>query len=403
MKLSMVTIALTFFAFVFGPVVVHADRMVRFLFNNGVEDASLVGCNADDDVKIDMIFNQSGYDATYVNRNLLRSENKNDLHENHERELQLWHPKCKKECAGWAPRTCRATDCVGYRRQLGKATTAINQRGLQSGKSFSCTTQVNYLHTELNNLVTNNLVSTDCKTLLNKPRNVTCFDDVIYGVVEYFKLWITDTIPQTVNSNGTDLNVCRSAKFTFEVITNDCVDYVLTSLTGPTNGYYKNSAAFTRPFSIFGDNFNTNGSLIGFKVPYLGQYTITSIPDSIDEKVKVMTFNVVTGPVESIKLWDTAAKTILNSNFTGGNICRNKGFAFEIVVSSCADSLKSTLTGPGYSKTRWEEVRPFFGVTKGTVFNGIKLSTVGEYTLTIYPDQEVSNMVKTMKFKIVNC
>jgi hypothetical protein len=83
MKLSMVAIALTFVAVVVvGPVVVHADRMVRYLFNKGVDDASAGSCNAVDYGKIDTIFTNSAKPSTYGKRNLLRSESTTDLHEN---------------------------------------------------------------------------------------------------------------------------------------------------------------------------------------------------------------------------------------------------------------------------------------------------------------------------------
>jgi hypothetical protein len=289
MKLSMVAIALTFVAVVVvGPVVVHADRMVRYLFNNGVDDASAGSCNAVDYGKIDTIFTNSAKPATYGKRNLLRSESTTDLHENEERELQLWHPACKNNCAGWAPTTCRATGCVGYRRQLSKATTATKQRDLQ----VACSTQVNYLNTEFNKLVTNNLVTPSCKTFLSKPRHVECYDDVKYGVVEKFVLWKT-TAPQTVlNSDYTGQNICRSTEITFEAITNDCVDFLLTSIRGP-NGYYRESGEYERPFSVFGDKFGVGGNFNGVTLPYLGQYTLTALPDGLTEKAKVMTFNII--------------------------------------------------------------------------------------------------------------
>jgi hypothetical protein len=155
-------------------------------------------------------------------------------------------------------------------------------------------------------------------------------------------------------------------------------------------------AADIVPYMLFGD---------GYKLPHLGQYNLTALPDGLVEKAKHLTLNVVTGPVESIKLRDMVAKTIMNHNFTGGNICRSKQFAFEIVVNSCADSHRATLTGPGgYSRSITEEGRPFtiFGEGNG-VFYGKRLSTVGLYTLTVYPDQEVSEMVKTIQFNVTNC
>jgi hypothetical protein len=403
MKLSLGAIVLTFVVAVLSPTNVCADRMVRVLFNNGFNESDSGSCNTTDDILINTIFTLSGYNATYGRRNL---RSMNDHHdEQQERELQLWPPKCKANCAGWAPTKCRATDCVGYRRQLGAAKSPTNQRELSSGKAFSCTTQVNYLHAELNKLVTNNLVSSSCQTLLSKPRNVTCYDDVIYGVVEYFKLWTTDTAPPTVvNSDYVGQDICKSARVNFEAIANACVDFMLVSVKGPKN-YYAERGEYTLPFTVYGDNITVGGTLWGVKLPSLGRYELMALPDGLVEKAKNMTFNIVTGPVESIKLWDTAAKTIMNSSFTGGNICRNQEFNFEIVVSPCADSLKAVVTGPsGYLFNRTEYTRPFtaFGDLNGVIF-GRKLSTVGEYTLTVYPDQVITDKVAIIKFNITNC
>jgi hypothetical protein len=121
---------------------------------------------------------------------------------------------------------------------------------------------------------------------------VECYDDVKYGVVEKFVLWKTTT-PQTVlNSDYTGQNICRSTEITFEAITNDCVDFLLTSIRGPNN-FYRESGEYERPFSVFGDSFGRGGNFNGVTLPYLGQYTLTALPDGLTEKAKVMTFNII--------------------------------------------------------------------------------------------------------------
>jgi hypothetical protein len=123
----------------------------------------------------------------------------------------------KNLCAGWATGYCTALSCKGYRRRnlLGEQ----DNRDLLSGASFSFTQQVNYANKALDKLVSNNQVSSSCKTLISKPR-------IIYGVVEYFKLWDANASPQKViNSNYLGQNIPKGLEINFEAVTNDCVDF----------------------------------------------------------------------------------------------------------------------------------------------------------------------------------
>ena len=380
---------------------VHADRMVRVLFNNGVMDPTSGSCSAADDSLIDAVLTKSSNNSTYTTRKL-RSSSIDDASEVANSHRALWPLYCKKNCAGFTAGTCRATNCVGYRR---RQLSAHPSREL-AAVSFTCTQQVNYLNQEFTKLVTGNQVSGTCKTLLSKPRNITCYDDVIYGVVEYFKLWNISSTPQTViNSNYLGQDICKSTKLNFEAIANDCVDFMLSSVRGPNN-YLAETGEYERPFSVYSDTYAQNGLFYGHKLPYLGQYELTALPDGLIEKKKVIKFNVITGAVLAVKLWDTANKVVLNANFTGGNVCNNKFITFEAVLSNCADTVKLSLVSStaGYTWHKSETATPFtlFSDFNG-VYEGRKLTTNGAYTLTIMPDQETSDKVKTINFNVVSC
>jgi hypothetical protein len=397
MKLS--AIVATFILLFHEPATVQADRLVRFLFDDGKDDPNSGNCNAWDNILIDGIITLSGYNFTYARQ--LRSISSAT------RGLQYYPPKCKKNCAGFADGKCKATDCVGYRRVL--AETNNDPRELGSGKSFSCDTQVEYINTELDKLVNNSLVSSSCKKLLSAHRTWDCYDDVIFGVVERMVLWQVSPTRTIAYSNYSGQSICKNTRVDFEPITNTCVDLLFSTVTGPNN-FYKDSNRDDndddKPVAtqtVFGSGDGEYESGVVF--PFLGAYTIKSVPDGFPEKALTIQFNVVTGPVEAVRLWNTTTKTVIDPNFTGGTLCRNRSFNLEVVLGSCATKFRATLTGPsGYSRSTTDSSRPFsmFGDSYG-IFNGRSLWTAGVYNFTIYPDQIMSSEAKSILFNVTNC
>ena len=378
---------------------VSADRTVVVLFNNGHPQVG--SCDENDLTKTQAILTASGLNSTYGKRQL-RAADVDDMTDamllpTDESHRSLWPRKCKSVCAGCAAGTCQESDCKGYRRRhLGTQ----GDRNLLSGAAFTCGQQVSYINNELTKLANSNQLSTKCKSFIMAPRNITCYDDVIYGVVEYFNLWDVASSPQKVLiEKYTGQDICRGRSVTFEAVTNDCVDFLLTSLTGP-NDFYKENYELTRPFSVFGDiEGNYNGQVFS----KLGQYELTALPDGFLDKKVTLRFNVVDRSVAAVKLWDTTTKNLLSSNFTGSNVCNTKFITFEAILS-CANSIKMTLTSTsGYTKTTIEKSAPFslFGDINGN-FYGTKLQN-GLYTLTIYPDEIASDGVKTIQFNVVTC
>jgi hypothetical protein len=398
MKLSATFTALALLHVV--PAMVQADRLVRVLLNDGKIDTDSGSCNdiSDDDL-INRIIFASGLNSTYT-RNLRSSSYA-------ERDLQYYPPKCKRVCEGFATGTCRATDCVGYRRNL--AETSDVSRDLSSGKSFSCDTQINYINTELTKLADNNLVTPICKKLLSKNRKWDCYDDVIYGVVERMTLWNVKPTRTVANSRYTGENICKNTRVDFEPITNSCVNFLFTTVTGPNN-FYRDSNRDDHDDDESGPTQTVFGAddeddQTGIVFPFLGAYTIKSVPDRLPYKSLTIQFNVVTGSVDAVRLWNTTTNTIIDSKFKGGIICSNRNFNLEVVLGSCATSFRATLTGPsGYSRTTTDSGRPFslFGDNSG-VFSGRTLSTLGAYNFTIFPDQIMSSEAKSILFNVANC
>ena len=386
---------------------VSADRTVIVLLNNGVSDSNSGSCNAADLVKTNAVVEKSSLNSTYGYQRYLRTndvEDKDDmtesmlLEQSGHRDLAVYSPLCKDYCRGQTPGHCTARGCVGYRRRdllLGEQ----GDRNLLSGAAFTCTQQVNYINTELNNLVTRNNVTSSCKTLLMKPRNITCFDDVIYGVVEYIKVWDTNRPIQEVlieKFTGQDLEIGRYINF--EVITNDCVDFVNLTYRGPDAVSFGNYDI--RPFTLYGMN---GARFNGGRFPRVGRYNLTALPDGLQHKAMVLHFNVIPGTVDAVKLWDTIGNNTMNSNFTGGTICNNKMVNFEAVVPYSRRTNLTLARENGPSIETKPGTRPYtiFGYANGT-FTGQTLVN-DNYTLTIYPDQVYSDKVKVIKFTVVDC
>ena len=232
---------------------------MRILLNNGQNLPTNQTCNSADNVKIDQILN-----ATTLRRNL-RNENRN-------KDRKLWPAYCKNNCAGFAQNTCRATGCKGYRRDLEE------DRDLQS--TMNCTAQIKDINTKLTQLVTNRQVTSNCRALLNAPRNISCYDDVIYGQVEYMKVW--DTRGVVVLDGTPGMTFCRGPLFNVEVVVNNCVDRLDTVVTGPS-GF--NIATTTY-------NFPYLGTIDGNVFYQTGKYTVITTPDGFPHKAKSCVFEV---------------------------------------------------------------------------------------------------------------
>ena len=82
---------------------------------------------------------------------------------------ELYPNSCANSCAGFAPKTCKALNCIGYRRAL----MDIKKRELFWASG--CNNQI----TEMNNLITNMRngpgFTTNCKNYLALSRKYECF------------------------------------------------------------------------------------------------------------------------------------------------------------------------------------------------------------------------------------
>jgi hypothetical protein len=95
------------------------------------------------------------------------------------------------------------------------------------------------------------------------------------------------------------------------------------------------------------------------------------------------------------------------TNFVSGNtVCINRSFSWEFNIDVCGIGYRATLTGPpGFTmRENTESLRPFtFYGRSNFVMIGKTLTTIGNYTLTVYPGNIVSDGVKVIKFSAKKC
>lgn len=278
----------------------NAARMVRVIFNNGVAPTEATFCNAPDTIKIDHVFKPiervrylRDTTTAVVKPNVVSSEVEADMHV----DRKLWPAYCKDNCAGYVSGTCRATNCVGYRK--------MDRRQTQT---LTCTDHVQVINTRLNDVMTK--VSSTCAAYLQPVnRKVECFDDIIYGVVENFVLWESTTVNKlsltsvdpltktftlvkdlvSLGAVADGFSICQYDRINIEAVVNSCVKSVTSTLTGPSGFAVITRTENKLPFTIFGDDMNIP---MGRELPMVGTYTFTAVPDNFDYKKMSITFRV---------------------------------------------------------------------------------------------------------------
>jgi hypothetical protein len=245
------------------------------LFNNGTALPTGEKCNTADNALIDQIFN-----ITTPVRNL-RSGERDDP-----RLLQSPSIHCRRECAGqqgW----CRAWGC-----------THVNMGGGRELQTTTCADDIKDINRRLDALVSTNAVSSGCKAVLLAPRVPTCYDDIVFGVVEQLVLWNgdTDTIIKSDVKSGVE--ICKGMGFNIEVITNPCVNFITYKVTSNL-GYNYTSHENTVPYMTFKPN-RTLAPTWDWKNDVFGKsnlrdatYTLTVTPDGYVSKMHTLVFRVV--------------------------------------------------------------------------------------------------------------
>lgn len=171
MKLTTTNALLSVAFFLFpSATMVNAYDLVQMLFDQQHAGA----CSSNDwDIIDAAILEWTNYDY----RKLRGSDAaivSNDRIPVDENNRALWPWYCANRCDGFAPRTCKAVNCVGYRRGL----VETMKHGLyQAFLYFDCSSQSADLEQVISGIIWYNRVSPACVSYLNIPRQYSCYTD----------------------------------------------------------------------------------------------------------------------------------------------------------------------------------------------------------------------------------
>ena len=337
---------------------VAAERMIRFAFNNGHAPSQYTACSDSDFQRyIDPIFSKIDLSTTITDivnatsttiQNIANGNVRARRQLTVQRATKTYSAKCKNYCAGMAKGTCRATNCVGYRRRdrqyrsLESEENDANEDEDEDDDSvgddqphyrMTCAEQINDIHAALDKLISTTqyssyygsyAFSSSCKRFIAKSkRKAECYDDIVYGEVNSFTFWnmkgtATSSkrysssystyqnrikIKENVTADG--FNVCDNIPLNIEANINECVKVVRFKL----QGWGKNTNSTSddddteillmkygrideeRPMFLF--NVSVNAATYGGRYLVPGSYTMTVTPDQFRYKQKTLQFNVI--------------------------------------------------------------------------------------------------------------
>lgn len=250
-----------------------------------------------------------GYDCNEQDSQLIDSaigsdsgDDDDDDRRRRRRHLSTYPARCKNLCLGYAPRTCRVTGCMGYRRRsLSQETTSVapvsylrssvpqpRQLDDDSDDAAICAAGLLDLNTKLDQLIPQ--LSTSCQSVVQNHRTVSCFDDVRFASVSSFTLWNadTDTVIQANLQNNTSF--CYTNRtLNIEAVANACVDEINMSIQGPVSR--SREIESLPPYSIFGnvDSYNFTGRILP-----VGTYTVRTTLEGSLTPISRVTFSVRT-------------------------------------------------------------------------------------------------------------
>ena len=197
-------------------------------------------------------------------------------------ERELYPIYCKSYCQGYVKGTCRTTNCLGYRREL-------SDDPIDDPYTVTCPEKIGLMNYTINKLVTSKAVSAPCVRLLQKPRIFECFDDRLYGDIEFINVTKAfDKNTTVLNKPNQALAVCKSSTITYQIVVgvNRCVEKLVATVIDPSGktDTYPSGDWFPHTFVWW---FVPRSSYV-----QLGTYVYNYIPDGIVSKSKSLAFEV---------------------------------------------------------------------------------------------------------------
>ena len=278
-----------------------AETMLRVVFNNGTVTEGL-SCDDKESKLISKVFDRpldrrrnlrSSSDMNHADRpiDFYQDEITPRYGSDDGRDLQaVGSPAyCRDECRGIAAGQCFAAKCGWYnkhRRQLKKYGSGF------LSNSTLCQETVKSVDEDLEYLAEEGKLSTTCMALLKAPRQIECYEDVMYGIVEQFSVINADTDKTVIHWLQSRRFVCSGDALNFGIVVNPCVESLNVTLVNKKAGYYNTAILNTTvpgPYTLFGMNGKKdyNGELLP-----LGNFAIYATPDGNHNKTRVRYFYV---------------------------------------------------------------------------------------------------------------
>jgi hypothetical protein len=251
--------------FLTAPTLVTAKVKLRVLLNNGAPFPESQMCT---DSEIDFIDQTIMAAASENRRRTLRGDNNED-----KSDRTLWLARCANDCRGFTRGTCYVSGCYGYRRDMQEAT-------LQK----TCSTHMLNVNAALDALMAPESVLTEaCRSTLTVNRDVACYDDVIFGVVENIRLLDGTTSAVLHEKFASGSEICVNSPFSFEVIANACVEKVAFSFMRGVSQQSMTTLEKTFPFSLASTELPKE----------TGKHYLILTPDNDTTKTMQLEFSIV--------------------------------------------------------------------------------------------------------------
>jgi hypothetical protein len=206
------------------------------------------------------------------------------------------HGRSLKTCTGCGPYcVVGGTGCVikGRRRLVGedvpKGTVSdIAQEPSPSGQRHlgQCDGDIAAIAASLDALSPN--LTSECRSLINSPRNITCVQTTENCFIESFNLWDARN-GFIMASRFTGGSFCRRKMVSFEAKTNYYLGKIQFVVRGPGN-YFTNRTEHTAPYFLTGNN--DKGAPFGTTFVREGDYTLTATSMDDSKRAKTISFQV---------------------------------------------------------------------------------------------------------------
>ena len=281
--------------------VVQGETMLRMLLNNGIVVPGLL-CNKKDNALIAEVFERplthrqlrSTNNIAPMNHPITYIDEIEQLYDHDEhRHLQFVGSAsyCRDQCRGVTSGYCHKTGCTWYNkdRRLKKG----YGKGFLSN-STDCRLVADSISADLDYLVSQNMLSTTCSILLSLPRIIECYEDVLLGVVESFRMIDADTDRVLARLLHARETVCNVTSANFQVFVNPCVNtinFTLYNSEGTYNASTIVDATIPGPYSMFGMDGSSKNDFAGEYLP-VGNYTLEVTPDGFSNKTRVRNIRI---------------------------------------------------------------------------------------------------------------